>query len=65
MDKIPFSFQEGEEEDAEEVVYATPKALPNAYLMETFDDIAAFDKTWIKSKAKKDDVDENISKYDG
>nr|AIF71174.1 calnexin [Penaeus japonicus] len=56
---------EGEEEDAEEVVYATPKALPNAYLMETFDDIAAFDKTWIKSKAKKDDVDENISKYDG
>lgn len=57
--------QEGEEEDVEEVVYATPKALPNAYLTETFDDLTAFEKTWIKSEAKKDGVDENIAKYDG
>ncbi|XP_027210693.1 calnexin [Penaeus vannamei] len=56
---------EGEEEDVEEVVYATPKALPNAYLTETFDDLTAFEKTWIKSEAKKDGVDENIAKYDG
>lgn len=56
---------EGEEDDVEEVVYATPKALPNAYLTETFDDIATFEKTWIKSEAKKDGVDENIAKYDG
>lgn len=46
-------------------MYATPKALPNAYLTETFDDLTAFEKTWIKSEAKKDGVDENIAKYDG
>lgn len=53
------------EEDADEIVYATPKMLPDAYLMETFDDLTAFDNTWLRSEAKKEGVDEDIAKYDG
>lgn len=57
-------FQQEEEEEFE-VVYSTPRQIENAYLMETFDDIAAFESTWVKSKARKEGVDDDIAKYDG
>lgn len=60
---INFLFQP--EEVKIEVPYTTPNPPANAYLFETFDDLSIFEKKWIKSKAKKDDVDENIAKYDG
>ena len=47
------------------MVYATPKAPASAFLFEPFDDIPAFEKRWVKSKAKKKDVDEDIAAYDG
>ncbi|KAK4319515.1 hypothetical protein Pmani_009553 [Petrolisthes manimaculis] len=53
------------EEEEVEVVYVTPKPIEGVHLMETFDDIVAFDKNWVLSKAKKEGVDENIAKYDG
>ncbi|KAK7078682.1 hypothetical protein SK128_008583 [Halocaridina rubra] len=56
---------ENEEEEVEEVVYATPKMLPDAYLMETFDDATTMDTTWVRSQAKKEGVDDDIAKYDG
>lgn len=37
----------------------------NVYLAEHFDDTAQFEKRWIKSQAKKDDIAEDIAKYDG
>lgn len=55
-------FQESIEN---EVKYETPKHPSNAFGFEHFDDQATFTKNWIKSQAKKDDVDENIAKYDG
>ncbi|CAL4064048.1 unnamed protein product, partial [Meganyctiphanes norvegica] len=54
-----------EEEEIEEVVYGTPAQPVDSYLAETFDDVNAFEKTWVRSKAKKDGVDEGIAKYDG
>ncbi|XP_042207234.1 calnexin-like [Homarus americanus] len=54
-----------EEDEVEEVIYATPKVIASAYLMETFDDVGAFENAWVKSQAKKDGVDEDIAKYDG
>ncbi|XP_071550099.1 calnexin-like isoform X2 [Panulirus ornatus] len=54
-----------EDEEVEEVIYATPKMIEGVYLMETFDDVSAFESSWIKSQARKDGVDEDIAKYDG
>ncbi|XP_076055106.1 calnexin-like isoform X2 [Oratosquilla oratoria] len=54
-----------EEEEEEDIPYATPKAPDGAYFAETFDDLTAVEAAWIKSEAKKDDVDEIIAKYDG
>ncbi|XP_064116003.1 calnexin-like isoform X2 [Macrobrachium nipponense] len=56
---------ESEDGDDFEVVYVSPKPLPSAYLMETFDDDSAFEKLWVRSQAKKEGVDEDIAKYDG
>lgn len=53
------------EEEEVEVVYVTPKAIEGVHLMESFDDMVAFEKNWVLSKAKKDGVDEDIAKYDG
>jgi len=47
------------------IVYATPKSPPNAYLAETFDDLASFQKTWRQSQAMKDGAEADIAKYDG
>ncbi|XP_065543667.1 calmegin isoform X3 [Lathamus discolor] len=45
-----------------EVVYRTPKPTGEVYFTETFDGVLA---GWVLSKTKKEDTDENISKYDG
>ncbi|XP_010217980.1 PREDICTED: calmegin [Tinamus guttatus] len=44
------------------VVYQTPKPTGEVYFTETFDGILA---GWVLSKTKKEDTDDNISKYDG
>ncbi|XP_061207119.1 calmegin-like [Neopsephotus bourkii] len=45
-----------------EVVYRTPEPTGEVYFTETFDGVLA---GWVLSKTKKEDTDENISKYDG
>lgn len=34
-------------------------------MAEHFDDLGTFEKRWIRSQAKKDDISEEIAKYDG
>ncbi|XP_046747740.1 calnexin isoform X1 [Diprion similis] len=45
--------------------YRSPVPKGFAYLAEHFDDPEHFRKQWVLSEAKKDDTDEEISKYDG
>ncbi|GLG98581.1 Calnexin [Gryllus bimaculatus] len=49
----------------EEIVYVSPTPSGNTYLAEHFDDEGRFKQKWIVSEAKKDDMDEEISKYEG
>lgn len=53
------------EEVAKTPVYRSPEPTGHAYLAENFDDREGFEQTWILSEAKKDDIDDDISKYDG
>lgn len=46
-------------------VYTSPIVTGFAYLAEHFDDADGFSSTWIKSEAKKEEIDEDIAKYDG
>lgn len=46
-------------------VYVTPSKPSKAYIAETFDSPEALGKRWIKSKAKKPDVEEEIAQYVG
>ncbi|KAM3967988.1 calnexin 99A [Aphomia sociella] len=53
-------------ETEEEDQYHSPQiGTKGVYIAEHFDDENAFKKKWVKSEAKKQDVDENIAKYDG
>lgn len=45
--------------------YSTPKKPAKAYLSEHFDSPEVLNKKWIKSKAKKPDVEEDIAQYVG
>lgn len=55
-----------EAEEAEHIQYQSPFADPAKYhLAEHFDDLQRFADKWIKSTAKKDDIDDEIAKYDG
>lgn len=45
--------------------YQSPVPEGFAYLAEHFDNPKHFEKQWIKSEAKKDNIDEEIAKYDG
>lgn len=45
--------------------YKSPELPGNVYLADHFDDKQRFDKIWIQSQAKKEDIDEDIAKYDG
>lgn len=42
-----------------------PSDKKTVYLAEHFDDINSFHKKWVPSEAKKDNIPEEISKYDG
>ncbi|XP_065592397.1 calmegin isoform X1 [Cyrtonyx montezumae] len=50
------------EESSLGVVYRTPKPTGDVYFAETFDGVLT---GWVLSKAKKEDTDDNIAKYDG
>lgn len=45
--------------------YKSPEPSGFAYLAEDFDNEERFQSNWILSEAKKDDIDEDIAKYDG
>lgn len=45
--------------------YKSPKPEGYAYLAEDFDNEEKFKNTWILSEAKKNDIDDDIAKYDG
>lgn len=45
--------------------YKSPKPSGFAYLAEDFDSEERFRNSWIASEAKKEDIDEDIAKYDG
>lgn len=45
--------------------YNSPRPIAPVLLAENFDDKEHFDKNWIQSLAKKEDIDEDIAKYDG
>ncbi|KAM7363604.1 calnexin 99A [Cochliomyia hominivorax] len=54
------------DDNGEEIVYESPKYDPSKfYFVDHFDDIEKSQKNWIKSQAKKDDIAEEIAKYDG
>lgn len=54
-------------EDPEDILeYKSPVPEPGKfYFAEHFDDKKEFEKKWVKSRAKKDGIDEDIAKYDG
>lgn len=49
----------------ESPAYRSPQPSGFVHLAENFDDANKFDKTWVKSEAKKNAIDEEIAKYDG
>ncbi|XP_061401879.1 calnexin [Musca vetustissima] len=54
------------DENGEELVYESPKYDPKQFhFVDHFDDIEKSQKLWVKSQAKKDDIAEEIAKYDG
>lgn len=58
------------EEDASppvDIPYESPVPLNRnkVYFAEHFDDASSFDKKWVKSKAKKEGISDDIAKYDG
>lgn len=56
-----------EEDDVviDDIIYTSPTPSGNVYFAEHFDDKNQFNKRWIVSEAKKDDIDDDIAKYDG
>ncbi|KAI9584994.1 calnexin isoform X1 [Glossina fuscipes] len=49
-----------------EITYESPKYdIANFYFIDHFDDTEMSQKLWVKSQAKKDDIAEEIAKYDG
>jgi calnexin len=49
----------------EDISYRSPTPSGSVYFAEHFDDINQFNKKWVLSEAKKDDIDDDIAKYDG
>lgn len=56
-----------ESEETEDFIeYKSPVPEPGKfYFADHFDDKQQFEKKWIKSRAKKEGIDEDIAKYDG
>ncbi|XP_065372441.1 calnexin [Calliphora vicina] len=54
------------DDNGEEIVYESPKYDASKFsFVDHFDDIEKSQKLWVKSQAKKDDIAEEIAKYDG
>ncbi|XP_021252645.1 calmegin isoform X4 [Numida meleagris] len=62
FDKESQQADADKEESSLGVVYQTPKPSGEVYFAETFDGVLT---GWVLSKAKKEDTDDNIAKYDG
>ena len=62
---VPASDCQDEEDASEEIPYASPTVPRDSFFTEHFDDPAAFERRWVRSKAKKDGADDEIAKYDG
>lgn len=45
--------------------YKSPEPSGHVYLAEHFDSEESFRNSWVLSETKKDDIDEDIAKYDG
>ncbi|XP_058791116.1 calnexin-like isoform X2 [Phymastichus coffea] len=56
---------ENEPDEPPVATYESPRPIAPVLLAENFDDKDQFEKTWVKSQAKKEDIDEDIAKYDG
>ncbi|XP_015121079.1 calnexin isoform X2 [Diachasma alloeum] len=54
-----------DDEDNQKPVYKSPTVSGFAYLAEHFDDRERFSAIWVQSQAKKEEIDEDIAKYDG
>lgn len=52
-------------DEIQKPVYKSPQPSGFAYLAENFDSEERFRNSWLLSEAKKDDIDDNIAKYDG
>ncbi|KAG5681532.1 hypothetical protein PVAND_010956 [Polypedilum vanderplanki] len=58
--------EEVSQKKEDKIEYQSPYPDPNKfYLSEHFDDLKRFEEKWVKSEAKKDDIAEEIAKYDG
>ncbi|KNC31585.1 hypothetical protein FF38_12733 [Lucilia cuprina] len=54
------------DDEGKEIVYESPKYDPSKfYFIDHFDYVDKSQKQWVKSQAKKDDIAEEIAKYDG
>ncbi|XP_063989468.1 calnexin isoform X2 [Diachasmimorpha longicaudata] len=54
-----------DDEVIQKPVYKSPTVSGFAYLAEHFDDRERFRTAWVQSLAKKEEIDEDIAKYDG
>lgn len=52
-------------DEIQKSTYKSPEPSGFAYLAEHFDSEQSFRNSWVLSEAKKDEIDEDIAKYDG
>lgn len=52
-------------DEIQEPPYNSPEPSGFVYLAENFDDEEKFKNTWVLSEAKKENIDEDIAKFDG
>lgn len=45
--------------------FVRPTVTGSPLLVDWFEDVDALDKKWIRSRGKKDDVEDSIAKYNG
>lgn len=64
-DEIHVHDQDASDDDNQKSVYKSPTVTGFAYLAEHFDDHERFGSVWVQSAAKKEEIDEDIAKYDG
>jgi len=52
-------------DEVQEPPYKSPEPSDFVYLAENFDNEEKFKNTWVFSEAKKENIDEDIAKFDG